>query len=171
MALAEIMTDMATDLAAPSAQVHASAAAECFAAAARIHACVSPGRPRCRRRQPGRGGGRDDSGRSAGDDAAAPAPGEDPVAADGQRPADPGPLHARRELPPRPDRTTCARQIATLHGGPRLVQDIMPHLDQQRAINPALLIPMDASTVDPRLRLYPATFRNPLPELLARLDD
>jgi hypothetical protein len=53
--------------------------------------------------------------------------------------------------------------IATLPGGPQLVQEILTHLDQQRKINPSLLIPMDASAVDPRLRLYPATFRNPLP--------
>jgi hypothetical protein len=36
--------------------------------------------------------------------------------------------------------------------------------------HPALLIPMDASATNPRLRLFPATFRNPLPELLPRLD-
>jgi hypothetical protein len=60
--------------------------------------------------------------------------------------------------------------IATLDDGPRLVQQIMAQLDEQRTVNPALLIPMDASAVDPRLRLYPATFRNPLPELLRRLD-
>jgi serine/threonine protein kinase len=60
--------------------------------------------------------------------------------------------------------------IASLEDGQRLVRQIMTHFDEQRAINPALLIPMDASGVDPRLRLYPATFRNPLPELLTRLD-
>jgi hypothetical protein len=60
--------------------------------------------------------------------------------------------------------------IATLPDGQQLVPEIMAHLDQQRKINPSLLIPMDASAVDPRLRLYPATFRNPLPELIIRLD-
>ncbi len=60
--------------------------------------------------------------------------------------------------------------IASLEDGADLVRQIMRHFDEQRAINPALLIPMDASGVDPRLRLYPATFRNPLPELLTRLD-
>lgn len=60
--------------------------------------------------------------------------------------------------------------IATLDGGPALVQQIMGQLEEQRAINPALLIPMDASAIDPRLRLHPATFRNPVPEVLARLD-
>ncbi len=33
--------------------------------------------------------------------------------------------------------------------------------------NPSLLIPMDASNVSPRERLYPTTFRNPLPDLPA----
>ena len=60
--------------------------------------------------------------------------------------------------------------IATLDGGPALVQQIMGQLEEQRGINPALLIPMDASAIDPRLRLHPATFRNPVPEVLARLD-
>ncbi|GAB4188795.1 MAG: hypothetical protein OHK0022_00880 [Roseiflexaceae bacterium] len=60
--------------------------------------------------------------------------------------------------------------IATLDGGPLLVQQIMQELEEQRGINPALLIPMDASAIDPRLRLHPATFRNPVPEVLARLD-
>src|SRR5262245_55381380 len=36
-------------------------------------------------------------------------------------------------------------------------------------VNPALLIPMDASNADPRMRIFPATFRNPLPNMLPRL--
>ncbi|HEU4322220.1 MAG TPA: hypothetical protein VFS21_03640 [Roseiflexaceae bacterium] len=60
--------------------------------------------------------------------------------------------------------------IATISDGPALVQQIIGQLEEQRDINPALLIPMDASAIDPRLRLHPATFRNPLPELLVRLD-
>jgi len=36
-----------------------------------------------------------------------------------------------------------------------------------RDINPALLIPVDASNVSPRERLYPVTFRNPLHDLPA----
>ncbi|NJM08762.1 hypothetical protein HC891_25090 [Candidatus Gracilibacteria bacterium] len=35
---------------------------------------------------------------------------------------------------------------------------------------PALLIPMDASAVDPQARLHPATLRNPAPDLLTRLE-
>lgn len=38
-------------------------------------------------------------------------------------------------------------------------------LTRCRETNPALLIPMDAGNVSPRERLYPATFRNPLPDL------
>ncbi len=38
-------------------------------------------------------------------------------------------------------------------------------LTRFRETNPALLIPMDASNVSPRERLYPATLRNPLPDL------
>lgn len=59
--------------------------------------------------------------------------------------------------------------IATLERGPALVQQIMAHLHEQQTINPAILIPMDASAADPRLRLFPATFRNPKPELIAHL--
>ncbi len=36
--------------------------------------------------------------------------------------------------------------------------------------NPALLIPMDASNVSPKERLFPTTFRNPLTEMLAQYD-
>lgn len=60
--------------------------------------------------------------------------------------------------------------ISKLDGGQRLVSSIYEHFDQQRTINPALLIPMDASTADPRMRIFPATFRNPQPELLDRLE-
>ncbi|MEM8529928.1 MAG: hypothetical protein AAGF95_03745 [Chloroflexota bacterium] len=54
--------------------------------------------------------------------------------------------------------------------GMHLMQQIVHDLEEQRTINPAILIPMDASNADPRLRLYPATFRNPLPDLLPRLE-
>ena len=50
------------------------------------------------------------------------------------------------------------------------MQQYRRHLEQQREINPALLIPMDASASDPRLRLYPTTFRNPRPSLLPGLE-
>lgn len=52
----------------------------------------------------------------------------------------------------------------------QIVQLFEHHIEEQRQINPALLIPMDASATDPRQRLFPATFRNPLPTLIPRLD-
>jgi hypothetical protein len=39
-------------------------------------------------------------------------------------------------------------------------------LESLRQDNPALLIPIDASVVDPRERVYPTTFRNPFPNIL-----
>ena len=60
--------------------------------------------------------------------------------------------------------------ISRLADGQRLATRIYEHIEQQRAINPALLIPMDASNADPRMRVFPATFRNPLPDLQLRLD-
>jgi hypothetical protein len=60
--------------------------------------------------------------------------------------------------------------IAASAGGGPITQQYRRHLEQQRAINPALLIPMDASANDPRLRLYPTTFRNPRPGLLPGLE-
>jgi hypothetical protein len=52
----------------------------------------------------------------------------------------------------------------------RLANQIHQTIEMQRSVVPALLIPMDASAVDPRERLYPATLRNPYPELLPLLD-
>lgn len=43
-------------------------------------------------------------------------------------------------------------------------------LEEQRAIVPALLVPMDASWVSPRERLQPTTLRNPSPNLLPLLE-
>ena len=60
--------------------------------------------------------------------------------------------------------------MAGLDNGQRLASRFHEHIEQQRTINPALLIPMDATGADPRMRVFPATFRNPLPELLSRLD-
>jgi hypothetical protein len=60
--------------------------------------------------------------------------------------------------------------IAALNGGQAIALHYRQHLEQQREINPALLIPMDASASDPRLRLYPTTFRNPRPALLPGLE-
>ncbi len=53
--------------------------------------------------------------------------------------------------------------------GRRLRDQIAQWFTNQRNVVPALLIPMDASAVDPRERLHPATLRNPCPELLPRL--
>ena len=53
--------------------------------------------------------------------------------------------------------------------GARLYAQIATWNAQQRELVPALLMPMDASGVDPRQRLHPATLRNPCPELLPRL--
>jgi hypothetical protein len=49
------------------------------------------------------------------------------------------------------------RQVAAL---------VQNALEMSRQPNPALLIPMDASSVDPRERVYPTTFRNPFNSLL-----
>jgi hypothetical protein len=54
--------------------------------------------------------------------------------------------------------------------GVRLRERIVSWLATQRTVMPALLIPMDASAVDPRARLHPATLRNPAPNLLPRLE-
>ncbi len=59
--------------------------------------------------------------------------------------------------------------ITRLEHGYDLREQIEQYWEQEHTVNPALLIPMDASGVDPRLRLFPATFRNPLPGLLPRL--
>jgi hypothetical protein len=47
-------------------------------------------------------------------------------------------------------------------------RQIMASLARLRATNPALLIPMDASNVSPRERVFPTTFRNPLTEIRER---
>src|SRR4029078_1484329 len=60
--------------------------------------------------------------------------------------------------------------LATIQGGPPIAQLYRHQLEQQGEINPAMLIPMDASANDPRLRLYPTTFRNPRPSLLPSLE-
>lgn len=59
--------------------------------------------------------------------------------------------------------------IAALENGEEMQQHILAQQEEQRSINPSLLIPMDASWIEPGLRIFPATFRNPLPELPTRL--
>lgn len=79
--------------------------------------------------------------------------------------------HAASYDPYRPGSPVQAvlEQISRLEDGHRLRHAIDTSIATERAINPALLIPMDASGVDPRLRLFPATFRNPVPEMIPRL--
>lgn len=66
---------------------------------------------------------------------------------------------------PGPDAQRALDTIAALDTGDELRHQIEAHLDEQRGINPALLIPMDATAVEPSLRIFPATFRNPVLEL------
>lgn len=51
----------------------------------------------------------------------------------------------------------------------RLHDQIIAAIEAQHSLVPSLLIPMDASWIDPRQRLHPATQRNPQPDLLPRL--
>jgi len=55
-------------------------------------------------------------------------------------------------------RTTSAEAQAAYHS-------IQATLTRLHEMNPALLIPMDASNVSPRERVFPTTFRNPLTEI------
>jgi hypothetical protein len=61
------------------------------------------------------------------------------------------------------------QEVGTMANGQDMRGFIEETLDAQREINPALLIPMDASAIDPRMRIYPATFRNPVHELPQRI--
>lgn len=61
--------------------------------------------------------------------------------------------------------------IAGLPDGQALVEQIKREFAEEREINPPLLIPMDASAVDPRMRIFPATFINPQPTLPQHLID
>lgn len=71
---------------------------------------------------------------------------------------------------PGPAAMAALDDLATREGeGSRLARQINEDLAAQRAMVPALLIPMDASGIDPRQRLHPATLRNPTPDLLPRL--
>lgn len=54
-------------------------------------------------------------------------------------------------------------------GHTALAERIDLELEAARATPPTLLIPMDASGLDPRERLHPAALRNPQPDLLPRL--
>jgi hypothetical protein len=71
---------------------------------------------------------------------------------------------------PGPPAEQALEAITAIAGGAQVAQDYRRQLERQREINPAMLIPMDASASDPRLRLYPTTFRNPRPALLPGLE-
>jgi hypothetical protein len=45
------------------------------------------------------------------------------------------------------------------------VQLVTKTLDSMRQINPALLIPIDATALSPHERIFPTTFRNPIPNI------
>jgi hypothetical protein len=61
-----------------------------------------------------------------------------------------------------------ARQIAALPD--KLRKTVVESLEASRGINPAMLIPMDASFVAPRERIFPITFRNPLGGMMDAYD-
>lgn len=71
---------------------------------------------------------------------------------------------------PSPAAQRALDDVRALEDGPALAQLFLGHLEEQRAINPSLLIPMDACAVSPRQRIFPATFRNPYPDLLLHLE-
>jgi hypothetical protein len=74
-------------------------------------------------------------------------------------------LHATGYKPGR----DVAQIITTL---PEKIQkQVIESLESSRGINPALLIPMDASFVSPRERVFPVTFRNPLTGLFDTFDE
>jgi hypothetical protein len=66
-------------------------------------------------------------------------------------------------------------QLDTLQASPDPVAQeayalIKTSLDRLRGANPAILIPMDASHISPKERLFPTTFRNPMENLLEQHD-
>ncbi len=50
----------------------------------------------------------------------------------------------------------------------KVAQMARQSIEQARQPNPALLIPMDATIIDPKERIYPTTFRNPFSDLLQK---
>lgn len=55
--------------------------------------------------------------------------------------------------------------------GRKIIADINRFWEQKREENPIILIPMDASFVDPKLRLYPTTFRTFFPDMHELVDE
>jgi hypothetical protein len=62
-----------------------------------------------------------------------------------------------------------AQRISSLPAD--LQREVVDSLEAMRGINPAMLIPMDASFINPRERISPVTFRNPLMGLFDAYDD
>jgi hypothetical protein len=50
----------------------------------------------------------------------------------------------------------------------KAAQAVQAAIEKYQTVNPSILIPMDASQQDPRARLYPTTFRNPMGDLWGR---
>jgi hypothetical protein len=80
-------------------------------------------------------------------------------------------LHAGAYQPSRQAHQTIEafRACATNGAEQAAVKAIDDCLAQIKVANPALLIPMDASNVAPRERVFPTTFRNPLVEVGAKI--
>lgn len=74
-------------------------------------------------------------------------------------------LHAA-EYRPNPD---VASKVAALPND--LQREVIESLEGSRGVNPAMMLPMDASLVNPRERVFPVTFRNPLAGLFTIYDE
>jgi hypothetical protein len=69
-----------------------------------------------------------------------------------------------------PQARQAMRAFGAAHPGARdALQAIDDCLTHMKVTNPALLIPMDASNVAPRERIFPTTFRNPLLKIGAKI--
>lgn len=56
-------------------------------------------------------------------------------------------------------------QVQRAASGTVLVRNVENMFARTRRVNPSLLIPIDASRYDPKERLFPSTFRSPMPDL------
>lgn len=59
-------------------------------------------------------------------------------------------------------------QLQTLETNPDAKRAVQAAIEKYQKVNPSILIPMDASQQNPRERLYPTTFRNPVPDFWQR---
>jgi hypothetical protein len=66
---------------------------------------------------------------------------------------------------PSPDLMVEIKLLETVPNGKRAMSMIAEAMEASRIPNPAILIPIDASSVDPKERIYPTTFRNPFPNV------